>query len=384
MSDRLGEAREVKFRDPELAAELGKSLVSLVEEIGRTPITLMHVCGSHEQAIAKYGLRANFPKALDVIMGPGCPVCVTDAPEVDEGVWLARQGINVATFGDMLRVPGTRHSLADAQSEGARVHVVYSASQVVSMARKNPDEEWVFYATGFETTAVATAAVLLDDPPPNFSVLSAHKYVPPAMEIVAQNPKSRVEGFLAAGHAATITGYGLFEPMAEKYGIPIVVAGFEPLDILAGLVELVRLVRDKSPRVFNAYPRCVSRDGNQPALRMMWRVFQTSSGMWRGIADIPDGNLRLRPEFEQFDARKKFSIDASIYASEADLELVKDCICGTIMSGLASPPDCTLFRKQCDPQHPVGACMVSSEGTCKIWYEYGGRPDLSAEGVALA
>lgn len=377
MSDLIGETREIKFRDPELAAALGRNLNALVDEIGRSPITLMHVCGSHEQAIAKYGLRARFPKALDVIMGPGCPVCVTDAPEVDEGVELARQGVHVATFGDMLRVPGTRLSLADAQAEGHKVYVVYSAAQVVKMAKGNPGEEYVFYATGFETTAVATAAVLLDNPPPNFSVLSAHKYVPPAMEIVAQNPKSRVEGFLAAGHAAVITGYGIFEPMAKKYGVPIVVTGFEPLDILAGLVELVRLVRDKSPEVFNAYPRCVTREGNLNAQRMMWQVFQPASGMWRGIAEIPDGNLRLRPEFARFDARKKFAIDASVYASDAASELVKACICGNIMSGLASPPDCTLFRKECDPQHPVGACMVSSEGTCKIWYEYGGRPDLT-------
>lgn len=370
------EANEVKFRDPAMASRLAETLQRTVREIDRDPITVMHICGSHEQAIAKYGLRSRFPKELDVIMGPGCPVCVTDAPEVDEGVELAMNGIHVATYGDMIRVPGTTKSLADAQAEGGSVHVVYSAAQVVEMARANPDEEYVFFATGFETTAVATAAVLLSDPPPNFSVLSAHKYVPPAMVAVAESPVTRVEGYLAAGHAATITGYGIFEEMSAKYSLPIVVAGFEPLDILAGIVQLVELIRDDDPRVVNAYPRCVTREGNLNAQNLLWRVFTTSSGMWRGIADIPDGNLRLRDRFAAFDARKKFTISPEVYAKAAANELAKGCICGSIMSGIASPLDCPQFRSTCLPDHPIGACMVSSEGTCKIWFEYGGRPEL--------
>ena len=378
MADATRDTREVKFRNPATALKLADALTVLCSEIDQELVTIMHVCGSHEQAIAKYGLRSKLPKKLDVIMGPGCPVCVTDAPEVDEGVALALEGIHITTYGDMIRVPGTQMSLADAQTAGGKVHVVYSASQTVEMARANPSEEFVFFATGFETTAVATAAVLLDDPPPNFSVLSAHKYVPPAMVAVAESPHTKLQGFLAAGHAATITGYGIFEPMAEKYGIPIVVAGFEPLDILAGLVQLVELVRNKEARVVNAYPRCVTREGNVNAQQLLWEVFTTSSGMWRGIADIPDGNLRLRDEYARFDARRKFAIDPQVYARAEANELTAKCICGNIMIGMSSPFDCSLFKGECNPDHPVGACMVSSEGTCKIWFEYGGRPDLGA------
>jgi hydrogenase expression/formation protein HypD len=204
-----GGASELKFRDPKRARELTAALNRLVQSIGRTPITLMHVCGTHEQAIARFGLRANLPPALRVIMGPGCPVCVTDLCEVDEGVALALQGVRIATYGDMLRLPGSSKSLADAQAAGAKVDVVYSATQAVELAVAT-DEPLVFFSSGFETTAVATAAILRSNPPANFSVLSAHKYVPPAMEAVARLPEAAVEGFLAAGHAAVITGYGLF------------------------------------------------------------------------------------------------------------------------------------------------------------------------------
>ena len=335
----------------------------------------MHVCGSHEQSIAKFGLRATIPERLDVIMGPGCPVCVTDLPEVDEAVALAAQGVRVATYGDMLRVPGTVKSLADAQSEGARVDVVYGAAQAVELARR-ASEPVVFFASGFETTAVATAAVILDDPPPNFSVLAAHKYIPPVMEIVAEMPGCRIEGFLAAGHAATITGWGIFERFVERHGIPVVVAGFEPLDILAGLARLAELVKAGTPRVENAFPRCVTRDGNRNAQRQLWRVFRTTGGTWRGIAHVPNGNLRLRDEFAHVDARRRFRIDLRAMWGHAPSALVQSCICGDIMAGIASPVKCPLFGRQCLPDTPVGACMVSSEGTCRIWHQYGGHPRL--------
>ncbi|HXV85485.1 MAG TPA: hydrogenase formation protein HypD, partial [Gemmatimonadales bacterium] len=249
--------RELKFRDPARARALTDALARVCRDIGRERVSVMHVCGSHEQSIAKYGLRAVLPKTLNVIMGPGCPVCVTDTPEVDEAVVLAEDGLRIATYGDMVRVPGTVKSLADVQAEGARVDVVYSAAQAVELARDTTDEV-VFFASGFETTAVATAAVILDHPPPNFSVLSAHKYIPPVMEIVAEMPDTRVEGFLAAGHAATITGARVFDRFVERHGLPVVVAGFEPLDVLAGLVKLVELIRDGSPAVANMYPRCVT------------------------------------------------------------------------------------------------------------------------------
>jgi hydrogenase expression/formation protein HypD len=368
---------QLKFRDPQLARRLAGAIARTVAEIGRSPVSVMHVCGSHEQAIAKFGLRATFPRDLNVIMGPGCPVCITDMPEVDEGVALARQGVMVASYGDMLKVRGTVQSLNDAQAEGASVEVVYSAAQAVQLARKT-DREVVFFATGFETTAVATAAVLKAGPPENFSVLSAHKYIPPVMEIVAEMPDTRVEGFLAAGHAATITGWGIFEPFVARHGIPVVVAGFEPLDILAGLARLVELVRDGTPRVVNMFPRCVTREGNRTAQDQLWSVFRPVGGRWRGIAHVPNGNLRLRDEWARFDARRRFTIDLTSLWDYAPPALAADCICGDIMSGIASPDDCKLFGKECVPDTPVGACMVSSEGTCKIWHQYGGHPDLGS------
>ncbi len=368
----------VPLRDPRRARALAEALSRLTSRIGRDPVSVMHVCGSHEQAIARYGLRATFPRALDVIMGPGCPVCVTDLPEVDEAVALASSGVRIATYGDMLRVPGTASSLAEAQAEGATIDVVYSVSQAVELARTS-SEPLVFFASGFETTAVATAAALLGEPPDNFSVLSAHKYIPPVMEIVAEMPGNRVEGFLAAGHAATITGWGVFEPFVVRHGIPVVVAGFEPLDILAGLVRLLELVLEGRAEVSNMYPRCVTHEGNRRAQDTLWRVFRPAGGNWRGIAHVPSGNLRLRDEFAHADARRRFSIDLTSLWGHAPSPLVAQCLCGEIMAGTASPAGCALFGRACTPDAPVGACMVSSEGTCHIWHQYGGRPFLGGD-----
>jgi len=369
----------LQFRDPQRAHALRDALADVARRVGRAPVSIMHVCGSHEQAIARFGLRAAFPTELDVIMGPGCPVCVTDVPEVDEAVALVRAGVRVATYGDMLRVPGTSQSLADAKAAGGKVDVVYSISQAVELAR-GTDEELVFFASGFETTAVATAAVLLAGPPPNFSVLSAHKYIPPVMEIVAEMPGTKIEGFLAAGHAAAITGWGIFERFVARHGIPVVVAGFEPLDILAGLVRLVEIIASGEPRVDNTYPRCVTKDGNRAAQDKLWQVFRPTGGRWRGIAHVPNGNLRLRDEMSRWDTRRRFDIDVASLWDEAPPALVAQCQCGDIMAGIASPHDCALFGDECTPDNPVGACMVSSEGTCKIWHQYGGRPDLRSLG----
>jgi hydrogenase expression/formation protein HypD len=375
-----GSVEELKFRDPERARALAEALRHEVEAIGHAPVSVMHVCGSHEQAIARFGLRAVFPRALEVIMGPGCPVCVTDTPEVDEAVALAAQGARVCTYGDMLRLPGTSRSLADAQAEGGKVEVVYSVAQAVELARRNPSEQVVFFASGFETTAVATAAVILAGVPGNFSVLSAHKYVPAAMDVVAEMEETSIEGFIAAGHAATITGWGIFEPFAARTGAPVVVAGFEPLDVLAAVVELARLIRLHRAEVVNCYPRCVTREGNRPALEKLWRVFRVVDGNWRGIASVPRGNLELLPEWGRVNARHRFEIDTRLVGGAERNVLADQCICGTIMSGLAKPSDCKLFGKECRPETPVGACMVSSEGSCKIWQVYGGPPDLREVG----
>jgi hydrogenase expression/formation protein HypD len=372
--------QELKFRDPAKARALAEAMQRNLDAIGRE-VSVMHVCGSHEQAIARFGLRTVLPRQLQLIMGPGCPVCVTDGPEVDEAVALAGQGVRVCTYGDMLRLPGTSRSLADAQGDGGKVHVVYSVDQAVELARAHPGEQVCFFASGFETTAVATAAVALTELPENFSILSVHKYVPAAMDLVAASKQSRIEGFIAAGHAAIITGWGIFEPFARKTGTPVVVAGFEPLDILAAIVKLTDLIREKKAEVFNAYPRCVTREGSQPAQKTLWKVFEPRTGTWRGIAAVPGGNLDLRPELARLDARKRFRIDTAPVRDEAAPGLERECICGTIMMGLATPNDCSLFGRACLPESPVGACMVSSEGTCRIWHTYGGAPDLRGVGA---
>lgn len=362
--------RRLKFRDPDKVKGLVKSLHRACEAAG--PVTIMHVCGTHEQSIARFGLRSLFPRSLDVIMGPGCPTCVTDMPEVDEAVVLGRAGVIIATFGDIYRVPGSIQSLSEAKAAGADIRIVYSPWDALRLARQT-ERDIVFFATGFETTAVATAAVIKSEPPKNFSVLSAHKYIPPVMEIIAEMPDTRVQGFLAAGHAATITGWKIFERFVERHQIPVVVAGFEPMDILAALLQLIKLVQKGTPRVINAYPRCVTPEGNRVAQQLLWDVFEPVGGVWRGIAHIPNGNLRIRSSYSQFDARSRYDIDLSEYLRNAPVRLTSECICGDIMAGIASPLDCRLYGKECTPQNPVGACMVSSEGTCKIWYEYGGH-----------
>ncbi len=370
---------ELKFRDPARARALADAIRRNVDAIGR-PVSVMHVCGSHEQAIARFGLRAVLPEGLQLIMGPGCPVCVTDGPEVDLAVALAEQGARVCTYGDMVRLPGTSRSLADAQGEGGKVEIVYSVAQAVELARKHPDDEVVFLGSGFETTAVATAAIALTPVPRNFSILSVHKYVPAAMEVVAQSEETHIEGYIAAGHAATITGYGIFEPFAARTGCPVVVAGVEPLDILAAIAKLTELMREKRPEVFNAYPRCVTKEGNLPAQKTLWRAFEVADGVWRGIATVRRGNLVLREELGRLDARKRFRIDVAGVRDDGAAAEAKGCICGSIMLGLATPAECPLYGKPCVPESPIGACMVSSEGTCRIWHTYGGVPDLRKVG----
>jgi hydrogenase expression/formation protein HypD len=370
-------ALELKFRDPARARALADALGRRVADVGR-PLQIMHVCGSHEQAIARFGLRALFPPGLTLIMGPGCPVCVTDAPEVDEAVALARQGVRICTYGDMLRLPGTSLSLADAKADGAAVDVVYSISHAIEIAKQRPAEPVVFLASGFETTAVATAAVALQRTPANFSILSVHKYVPAAMDVVARSPRTRIDGFVAAGHAAIVTGWKLFEPFAARTGKPVVVAGFEPLDVLAAVLKLVELIAAREAVVFNAYPRCVTPLGNRPAQDSLWKVFTRRDGVWRGISTVEGGNLDLRPQVSHLDARQRFRIDTSAVRDPDAAGLAGSCRCGEIMLGLATPEACPLYGRPCVPEAPVGACMVSSEGTCRIWHTYGGVPDLRA------
>lgn len=362
-------AGPLQFRDVARGQALQDRLHRLLDRAGR-PITVMHVCGSHEQAMARYGLRDRLPSTLHVQMGPGCPVCVTDATDIDAVIALAEAGVTVLTYGDMFAVPGTDGSLQAAQAAGARVDVIYAATQAVDAARASADPV-VFFATGFETTAVATAAILLNDPPPNLFVYSAHKWVPAAMDIVARLPHSPVEGFLAAGHAATITGFGLFEPFVATHQRPVVVAGFEPLDILAALVCLVECIVDGNVAVVNAFARCVSRAGNARALSALHRVFDMGDGPWRGIAHIPGGELTLRPAFQAHDARSRFADLLAQAPARPSRTLADACVCGSVLTGVQKPSDCMLYGKACQPQSPIGACMVSSEGPCRIWFDSG-------------
>lgn len=353
---------ELSFRDPDRAAALRERLAELVAQADES-IRIVHVCGSHEETIAEFGIRGVLPEGLAVTMGPGCPVCVTDTHEVDEAVALAESDKIVATYGDMLDVPGSDRSLADVRGAGGDVEVVYSVTDAVSLAA-DTDQEVVFFGVGFETTAAPTASVLRTDPPENFSVLSAHKYVPPAMDVVAAHSNTTVDGFLAAGNAATITGTEVFEDIVVDHGLPVVVGGFEPLDVLYAFVELLEaIVADDAP-VVNAYPRCVSPEGNEAAQEALWEVFERVDGEWRGIAAVPDATLELREEYAEFDARERFDIDI-----EPTTETT-ECICGDIMAGQASPQDCPLFGEQCTPADPVGACMVSDEGPCRIHTEF--------------
>jgi len=364
----------LEFRDTARGHALLDAIARWTDDRIDDPVSIMHVCGSHEQAIAKFGLRSVLPPGLRVITGPGCPVCVTDAPEIDEAVAIAESGTEVMTYGDMLRVPGSERSLEDAGARGGRVRVVYSVIEAVDRALAAPHESFVFFATGFETTAVATAAMLLREPPANFSVLSAHKYIPPVMEIVAEMPDTRVEGFLAAGHAASITGSAVFEPFVARHGLPVTIGGFEPLDMLAGFAKLVERIRLRQPCVDNCFTRMVTREGNKRAQAQLWRVFEPSGGVWRGIARVPNGNLRLRNDFAAWDARRRFADVIASAARDISVQDADQCRCGDIMAGIAEPTDCRLYGAPCTPATPVGACMVSSEGTCRIAVEYGGHP----------
>ena len=303
-------------------------------------------------------------------MGPGCPVCVTDGPEVDEAVALdaGRARLHLRRHA---APAGTARSLADAQADGAKVEIVYSASQAVELAEKHPKDEVVFLGSGFETTAVATAAVALASPPKNFSILSVHKYVPAAMNVVAESEETNIEGYIAAGHAAIITGWGIFAPFAARTGKPVVVAGFEPLDILAAILKLTELMREEGGGR-ERLPALRDEEGNLPAQRTLWKAFRPVTGRWRGIAEVRDGNLDLEPELAHLDARRRFTIDTAPVRDDAAEEAAKGCICGAIMLGLANPGNCALFGKTCVPESPVGACMVSSEGQCRIWHTYGG------------
>jgi len=335
-----------------MAAKPG--IAATLRELVDRDLTFMHICGTHEAAIARAGLRSVLPERLKIVMGPGCPVCITPQGEIDAALDLVDKGCIIATYGDLLRVPGTKGSL---ESTGGDVRVVQGVHKAVEIATKT-DKEVVFISIGFETTAPTVAATLLAHPPRNFSILSCHRIVPPAMKWLLEQGEAKLDGFMLPGHVCTVTGYEDY----EQFPVPQVVAGFEPEDILLGLVMLVRQIREGAHRVDNAYPRAVSREGNIKAKKVMYEVFEPCDVEWRGFPVIPKSGLRLRKAFDQYDAQKKFQIVFKHISKHSA------CICDKVLRGIAQPQDCRLFSKVCNPRTPIGPCMVSHEGACKIWH----------------
>jgi len=357
-----------RLRDPARARAFAELLHRYAP---REPVRIVHVCGTHEIAIAHHGLRSLLPEGVDVLEGPGCPVCVTPTVDLDRATKLAEAGAIVCTFGDMTRVPGTRRTLADARARGADVRVVLSAADAVAVARAHPARDVVFFAVGFETTAPGTAAVLLDSPPDNFYVLASHKLIPPALAALLSGPPVQIAGFLAPGHVSTVIGAGAYRDVSERFHVPIVVAGFEPLDVLYAIALVLRQLRDGRAEVENAYPRAVTETGNLRALELLARAFEPGDAVWRGIGTIPASGLHIRSELARRDAARVFHVEA-----EPGEEKPPGCLCSDVLLARAVPADCPLFRDPCTPLAPVGPCMVGSEGACNVWYRYAGRPKL--------
>jgi hydrogenase expression/formation protein HypD len=348
--------------------DLAEKIVEKITETG-VSATIMHVCGTHEQSITKSGIRSLLPDELEIVPGPGCPVCVTPTTEIDAAVELAKEGVVVTVYGDMMRVPGSSGSLADQKTEGFDCRVVYSPENAVEIARENPDKEVVFFAIGLETTAPMTSDVLLNNPPTNFSVLSSHRLTPPAVDFLLSLGETNINGLIQPGHVSTIIGERGWVAIDEKFHVPQVIAGFEPVDILLAVLMLCRQIQEGIGRLENEYKRSVTFEGNERAQSAMNKVFNVKDEVWRGFPVIPASTFDLRDEYSNFDALKKFDISWSVSGEACGV----DCpLCGEILRGLARPDDCPKFRVECTPSNPLGACMVSSEGTCNIASRYGG------------
>lgn len=351
-----------RFRDGETA---GRAIKLIKELAGDTRIRIVHVCGTHEDAITKHGLRSILPKNVEVLMGPGCPVCTVPPNRIDFAIRLAESGAILTTFGDMMRVPAGLGSLADAKARGADVRVVYSIHDAAKMAFET-DKEVVHFGVGFETTAPTTASELLANPPENFSVYSAHILIPPAMIHLLESGETPVDGFIDPGHVSAIIGEDGYRVVTERYKVPQVIAGFEPLDILFSIAMICRQLKEGRGELENAYKRIVKPEGNQTALRLLDEVFERRDAPWRGIGKIPDSGLALRAEFEDHDASKRFDFE-----TEASYEMPHGCRCGEVLRAVCYPWECSLFNKDCTPESPVGPCMVSHEGSCFISSKYG-------------
>jgi len=349
-----------------------RSLVDRIHELVDGPVSLMEVCGTHTVAISRFGLRHLMPSELKLLSGPGCPVCVTPQSDIDRAIALARApGVVVTTFGDMMRVPGSSSSLERERAEGADVRIVYSPLEAIDVASAEPDKEVVFLGVGFETTSPTVAATVLaaaDEGATNLTVLPMFKLVPPALHMLAELPGRALDGFICPGHVSTIIGTDAYAPIVERHNMPCVVVGFEPLDILAGVVMLLEQVRAVRAggvaRVENEYGRAVSGRGNRRAQEVLSRVFDVDDSEWREIGSIEQSGYRFSDEFENYDARARLDVEVEEAVEPTG------CICGEIMLGTKLPTDCPLFATRCVPRDPVGPCMVSSEGSCAAFYKY--------------
>jgi hydrogenase expression/formation protein HypD len=353
-----------EYRDPELV----KQYIEEINTVTTKPWKIMEICGGQTHSLVKNGILEMLPNLITMVHGPGCPVCVTSVSIIDEAIWLSMQpNVILCSFGDMLRVPGSKKNLLEAKAEGADIRILYSPLEAVQLAKENPGKEIVFFAVGFETTAPANALSIIQAYQAgvkNYSILASHVLVPPAMEALLDDPANEIDAFLAAGHVCTIMGMEEYYPIAEKYKTPIVVTGFEPVDLLQGILMTVRQLEKGEWKVENQYTRYVQREGNKLAKEALEKVFEVSDRIWRGIGSIPMSGFEVNEYYKNYNARIKFNLDLPI------AEENKDCISGAIMKGLKKPFDCPNFGKKCKPEHPLGAPMVSSEGACAAYFHY--------------
>ena len=354
-----------EFRDPALA----RKLLDRIHARSTRPVRLMEFCGGHTHAIMRYGLRALLPPTVELRSGPGCPVCVTSNADLDRAIALAQvPDLILTTFGDMVRVPGSCQSLQDAKAAGGDVRMVYSTLDALQIARQNPDRPVAFLGVGFETTAPTVAAAILQaaaEGLENFYVLSLHKLTPPATRAILDAGEVALSGIIGPGHVTTIIGADAWRFLPTEYGVPVAVAGFEPLDILRAVADLVEMIEDGRPAMTNSYARSVTAEGNRAAMQVMDRVFEISTADWRGLGEVPASGLSIRAEFAAYDADLHFQVDPGPTREH------EGCLCGDVLRGTVTPPECPLFATVCTPLRPVGPCMVSAEGACAAYYQYG-------------
>ena len=354
-----------RFRDPEAAHALAEA----IRARSTRPIRLMEFCGGHTHAILRYGIPSLLPDTIDLRSGPGCPVCVTSAADLDRAIALAQvPGAILTTFGDMVRVPGSRDSLARAKAQGADMRTVYSPLDALQIARQNPDRPVIFLGVGFETTTPMVGSAVLAaeaEGVENFYIFSTHKLTPPATRAILDAGEVALDGIIGPGHVTTVIGSDAWRFLPDDYTIPVAIAGFEPLDILRAILALVEMIEEKKPDVANTYARSVRPEGNLAAKRVMDQVFEIADVEWRGFGTIPASGLRLRERFARFDASRAFPVEVEPAREPPG------CRCGEILRGVLRPPDCSLFARVCTPQDPVGPCMVSAEGACAAYYRYG-------------